>query len=71
MQQRISSGHKGRKTTPSQHSVPRTIRIDPRVWQIAQQLGAARDLTPEKILQDALSCWRGWQINKRKQKASL
>jgi hypothetical protein len=71
MQQRISSGHKGRKTTSSQHPVPRTIRIDPRVWQIAQQLGAAQDLTPEKILQDALSCWRATQINKRKQKEAI
>jgi hypothetical protein len=67
MQQRISSGHKGRKTTPSQHPVPRTIRIDPRVWQIAQQLGAARDLTPERVLQEAMLQW----VYKLKQKEAI
>jgi hypothetical protein len=71
MQQRISSGHKGRKTAPSQHPMPRSIRIDSRVWDIAQQLAADRDLTPEKILQDALSCWRATQINKLKQKEGI
>jgi 2-polyprenyl-6-methoxyphenol hydroxylase-like FAD-dependent oxidoreductase len=71
MQQRISSGHKGRKTTPSQHPVPRTIRIDPRVWQIAQQLGAARDLTPERVLQEAMLRWRGGQVHKLKHREAI